>query len=237
VSLILDALRRADADRERGAVPGLHAQPMPVPSLERSATAQMAPWHWIAVVAVAGLLAALGWMFATRVAPTPAGASGAAAVAPVPAPTKAPAQADAAANAAPSGAEAQPVTEPQPVAEPAPWTSPEPRKTASAAGAAATAPASVPASAPPAARSAPPAAPAEPEILRREQLPEDIRAQLPPLAVGGSIYSASAANRTLIIDGRIYRESDRLSPDLVLERIGVKSAVLQFKGRRFEIVY
>ena len=29
MSYILDALRRADAERERGAVPGLHAQPVP----------------------------------------------------------------------------------------------------------------------------------------------------------------------------------------------------------------
>ena len=29
MSYILDALRRADAERERGNVPGLHAQPMP----------------------------------------------------------------------------------------------------------------------------------------------------------------------------------------------------------------
>ena len=32
MSYILDALRRADAERERGAVPGLHAQPVPAAS-------------------------------------------------------------------------------------------------------------------------------------------------------------------------------------------------------------
>jgi len=59
---------------------------------------------------------------------------------------------------------------------------------------------------------APSVAPAEARITSREQLPEDLRAQLPPLAVGGSIYSASAAERSLIIDGRIVRENDRLTP-------------------------
>jgi len=69
----------------------------------------------------------------------------------------------------------------------------------------------------------------------RDRLPEEVRAQLPPLAIGGSIYSASPADRSLIIDGRIYRENDRLGADLTLERIGVQSAVLRYKGHRFEI--
>lgn len=69
----------------------------------------------------------------------------------------------------------------------------------------------------------------------REQLPENVRSQLPPLAVGGSIYSSSAADRSLIVDGRILRENDRLNADLTLEQIRPKSAVFRFRGYRFEV--
>jgi len=68
-------------------------------------------------------------------------------------------------------------------------------------------------------------------------LPENLRAQLPPLVVSGSIYSSNPADRSLILDGRLLREKDRLAPDLVLETIGARIAVLQFKGVRFEIAY
>jgi general secretion pathway protein B len=85
-----------------------------------------------------------------------------------------------------------------------------------------------------------PAAP-EPRTLQaiysREQLPDNVRAALPPLAVGGSIYSNTPANRSLILDGRLYRENEQLSADLMLEEIGMKTAVLRFRDYRFEIRY
>ncbi len=216
MSLILDALRRADAERERGAVPGLHAQSMPLPSAEAEPPARAAPWRWIAAATAVLLLVALAWILGGR----EAGRAGA--VASATHPSSAPQSAAPAARTVPASppvtlppaAPAPQAREPLPVAEPAPWPSPEPRK---------------------AAASAPVAAPAQP--VPREQLPENVRAQLPPLAVGGSIYSTVAADRSLILDGRIYREGDRLSPDLKLERIGSRTAVLQFGGYRFEIAY
>ena len=65
MSLILDAQRRADSQRERegGAVPGLHAQQVAVAPLPRQAA--MPPWLWVVAVAVAGLLVGLGvWLVA-----------------------------------------------------------------------------------------------------------------------------------------------------------------------------
>jgi general secretion pathway protein B len=64
-----------------------------------------------------------------------------------------------------------------------------------------------------------------------------VRAELPPLAVGGSISSNDAASRSVIINGRIYRENDRLATDLSLEQIRLKAAVLKYKGYRFEIQF
>jgi general secretion pathway protein B len=237
VSLILDALRRADSERERerGAVPGLHAQQMEPAAVETTAAARALPWLAVAIVAAAVLLAAAAWLVAGRDAPRAAAAPAVAqSVAQAPAlPPAPPGAAAASAPPLPAPTPAANPSEPRPVAEPAPWTSPDGgRKAGTEAVAAAAAPM-------PEVRilTAPSVAPAEARITSREQLPEDLRAQLPPLAVGGSIYSASAAERSLIIDGRIARENDRLTADLTLEQIRPKSAVLRFKGHRFEIVF
>ena len=69
------------------------------------------------------------------------------------------------------------------------------------------------------------------------ELPEDVRAGLPALTVGGAMYSQTAANRMLIINGQVVREGDTLAPGLVLEQIKLKSAVLRVKGLRYGISY
>jgi general secretion pathway protein B len=235
LSLILDALRRADSERERerGAVPGLHAQQMEPAAVETTAAARALPWLAAAVVAAALLLAAAAWLVVGREAPRAAAAPAVAQPAAQAPALPPPPPGAAAASAPPLPAPAASPPEPRPVAEPAPWTAPDGgRKAGTDAVAAAAAPT-------PEVRTltAPSVAPAEARITSREQLPEDLRAQLPPLAVGGSIYSASAAERSLIIDGRIVRENDRLTADLTLEQIRPKSAVLRFKGHRFEIVF
>jgi len=71
----------------------------------------------------------------------------------------------------------------------------------------------------------------------QDELPEDIRRQIPKLAVGGSIYSESAASRFIILNGQIFHENDKVLPDLVLEQIKLKSAVLRFRNQRFTISF
>lgn len=213
MSLILDALRKADSERERESVPGLHTQPVPPLSLEMPAPARPRPVLWIALGIGVGLLAAVAWYLLGR---EPVQAQVERAAAPSPAPVVAPAVAP----VAPAKVETPPVE----VAAPAPWPAPENRKGARA-----------PAKAEPAPTVA--VAAAETPIYPREQLPDNIRAALPPLAVGGSIYSNTPANRSLILDGRLYRESDTPAADLVLEEIGLKTAVLRFRGYRFQIRY
>ena len=86
---------------------------------------------------------------------------------------------------------------------------------------------------------APGAAPAtaEPRVHSQAELPEDIRRDLPKLVIGGSSYSGDAASRMVMINGQVFHEGDRLAPDLVLERIRLKSAVLAFKGWRYEVLF
>lgn len=235
MSLILDALRKADAERERGAVPSLHSQPVAPPSTGTPRKPVARPnWLWIAIGVVIGLAGAVTWMMVgsggpqTSALPPQAAQPGTSTAAPVaptvpaaPAPpvTVAPSGV-APAPAAPSGADSQPV------AEPAPWRQPEERKDgrAEAKGAAP----------PPRVLTAPSV---ETPVMSREQLPPNIRAELPQFAVGGSIYSPSPAARSLIVNGQLYREKDRLTQDLSLEEIKLKSAVFSFRGYRFEVMF
>ena len=246
MSYILDALKRADAERERGTVPGIHAQPMPLPSLATERPRR----NWLigGLAAVAALLLAV-WVgrMSTPGAPEPATtvsavvaarpALGVAAPAPAP-PAEAPPAAVTAAKPTPDTAPTTPPTTPATTA-PLPAEPPVVRPT-------------VPPVAPPAlrvtpalripAQATPPATGAStPAIDKRlyaiSELPENIRSQLPPLAVTGSTYSESAALRTLIINGKVFQERDSLGPDLRLEQIGPKAAVLNFRGYRYQLGY
>jgi general secretion pathway protein B len=68
-------------------------------------------------------------------------------------------------------------------------------------------------------------------------LPPATRAGLPRLAVGGAIYSASPADRMVILNGQVFHEGDKPAADTVLEQIRLKSAVLNFRGQRYEITF
>lgn len=233
MSLILDALRKADAERERGSVPGLRSQPV-VPMSEAAAAAKRpvrVGWVWVAIGVAAGLALAATWVIVGRT--TQRDAAPVAANPPA-LPPGAPAPAPAAAGPLPAAA---PVTEPtapraitadaaaQDIAAPAPWTR------AGEPGAAA----------PGAQNDARPAragaAAADAPIYPQELLPSHVRSALPQLAISGSMYSPDPAGRSLIVNGRLYRERDHVTQELALEEIRLKSAIFGFRGYRFEVLF
>ena len=63
MSYILEALRRAESERERkrGGVPGLHAQPVPSPSPDDLGERRGAPWGWIVSGLSIGVLLMILW--------------------------------------------------------------------------------------------------------------------------------------------------------------------------------
>ena len=256
MSLILDALRKADAERERGSVPSLHSQPVvPLSAESPPKPARRPNWLWIAIGVAVGLLGTAAWVMIGRDAPPPSAVSGgpgpaqvapgamaarpAAPGVPPPASTGAPV-ASAAPPAAAAGFDAQPI------AEPAPWRQPEARRAPEADAKGSTkGEAKVDAKAvtkadtkgDPKAAQVASAAPVQAPLPSREQLPPNIRAELPQFAIGGSIYSPNPASRSLIVNGQLYREKDRLTQDLSLEEIKLKAAVFNFRGHRFEILF
>ncbi|MBX3587299.1 MAG: general secretion pathway protein GspB [Ramlibacter sp.] len=247
MSYILDALKRADAERERGQVPGLHAQPMPV--TPKAPTGMAAHWRWLIGAAVVVALALVSWQMSRREAAAPV----VTAAAPVPAPSPtAPPPVVAATEAATPPATAAPAPpEPAPPARPKPKPpqpanllprpvvpKPAPRKEDKAPAAPAapvTAAVTAAGTASSAAAAAPPAP--EPRVYAISELPQDVRRDLPKLAVTGSVYSANPAQRMLILNGQVFNEGGHPTPDSVLERIGPRSAVLSFRGMRYTLPY
>jgi len=234
MSYILDALRRADAERERGSVPGLHAQPAMLGEADSEADRPARRVGWLGGGLGLVLLALLGWWFVGHDAPRPAAEPMAAAPTPVFAPpvTAPPVMAAPAPLAVPPLAVA-PAAVPAPAAE-------APRKPPPKV-AVATAAKPLPAASKPTTRAAlsPPSAPAATEVrvYALSELPDDIRRELPTLAVGGAMYSQNPANRLLIVNGQTFHEGDKLAPGLALEQIRLKSAVLEYKGYRYGITY
>jgi len=217
LSYILDALRKADSDRERGAVPGIHAQSIPVLTGDASASRAPRLLLW-AVIALAVLLAVLlAWQWLGRdAAPEPVSAT---APPPVPAPMP---MAVPVAVPMPAPPRPEPPTATT-IAPPLPRPTPAPRP-APASAAVAKAPASKPGA-------------ADSRVYAQNELPDTIRRELPQIVVGGSIYSDNAANRFLIINGQVFHEGDKLAPELFLDQIKLKAAVLRFKGYRYGITY
>ena len=213
MSYILDALRRAEADRERerGAVPGLHAQPAPeAPPPGRGAARRWLPWAGGGLLLIAGIGAGLWWSGSPRDVAAPGA---------VPTPTPAPVP-SAVLPAAPAPEPvAAPSAPPAPAASVSPYLPPAPP------------PAAVALPPAPAPRAAPAADTARLPLV--SELPEATRRELPRLALGGSVYSDDPRSRLVIINSEVLHEGARLGPDLVIEQIRPRELVLRFKGQAY----
>ena len=217
MSYILDALKRAESERDRGAVPTLNT---PLPT--RAAASRSGRPVLYAVIGGAVLLLVLAalisrWLFSS---PSPqaepivvASPVVQAKPAPVPVPP----------SPAPVIAPATTALQSQPLV-PAARALPEPT----------TAPVLTPAPVP---TPAPIAKPAAAPIVALNELPEALRRELPPLKAGGAMVSDIPANRMLIINGQLLHEGEAVVPGLVLENIGLRTALLSYKGQRFTINY
>lgn len=253
MSYILEALRKAEAERQRGAVPDLHAQMLPAGAPGAALPASRPPaWVWLAGVGLLVASVAAAWLLLGR-QEAPERVAAPAAVMPPPSPPSPPAPVAAVAAPvapAPTAAQAPPAT-PAPLAAVAAAASqdkaPAVRKAAPARRDAApsakpaatrTKPAQATASAddPTAATAAAPApAAAAARVPALAELPGELRQQVPPLAIGGSVYSPQASARMVVVNGQVFQEGSTLTPELKLEQIRPKSAVFTIRGQRFEM--
>jgi general secretion pathway protein B len=112
--------------------------------------------------------------------------------------------------------------------------SPEPATTQAQAVIIPPPPARMPASAP--AKAAKAALPPPAPVTLRD-LPADIQREIPPLAVGGFLYSANVADRSVLINKRLRREGDEVAPGLVLEALQPNGMVFNYRGYRYRSTY
>ena len=221
MSIILQALKKADAARDIGSVPTLKAHAAQGLGEDHDPDASRARWPLVVLLlGVLALGAAVG-IWASRSSSSSSSVN-LATSAVVASRSVEPTKQGVVASAAPL-----------PMAPPAPTVVlPTVLAVVTAKVMPASASTSAPASTPAPKVSA--AAAAAPPL---EELSAEQRRGLPAITVNGSIYADKADDRILIINGQVLHEGDLVAPDLTLITVGAKSAVLRFGQLRFTVRY
>jgi general secretion pathway protein B len=69
------------------------------------------------------------------------------------------------------------------------------------------------------------------------ELPEDLRRQLPALAITGAVYSENPGQRLLLINGQVLPQGSAAAPDVTLEEIRERYSIFSFRGTRFRVAH
>lgn len=231
MSLILEALRKSEAERRRAQVPDLLAEPQAA-----APVARRAPPRWPLIAAGAVVVLGAAW-FVLRPSAPPAVAVAADEVRP-PAMESAPISAPVQATPQPAARPANlrrplVVATPAPAAPPttpvAPAPTPAPERVQVAA-----APVPPPARAEPVAPPAASPARALDTVERITDLGNDERKQLPPLKLSMHMWNDVATRRFVIIDGTRLTVGDRLG-SLVVADIVPDGVLLDWNGRALKL--
>lgn len=225
MSYILEALKKAQAERQLGNAPTLDAVPVgapPAPARTRGVPA-IAIGAGLAALLVVG--AGAWWLRA----PAPAPAVPTAAV------VKSPAPAAVVKTPAPAAVINTPAIVGAPPLAVAPPSKPAPAPT----------PVPAPAKAPAVVAAAPPSPPPvkaavnadEERLPALRELPDNLRAAIPQVSFGGYMYSPNPADRLVLIDKVLRHEGEEVAPGLVLEKLLPKAALMNYRGTRYKVAY
>jgi general secretion pathway protein B len=253
MSYILEALKKAQAERQLGNAPTIHA---PAPSYAAPRAGQGAQRRYLALgvgVVVIAAAVALLWPRLAGEAPVQLAAVTPPAAVPATAPATVPATAPVATPASPAAVMPAPAPVVQPAPAPAPATAPAPAPAPVAEARPVRAkPAPVPAvsTASPSPQPSPQqreAAPApatvalqpvgDDQLRTLQQLPDTLQREIPKVAFGGYIYSPTPGESLLLVDKMLRREGEEVAPGLVLERLTPKAAVMNYRGTRYRAAY
>lgn len=244
MSYILDALKKSDQQRQRGATPTLQAAQLTVAAPRRPLLISYGlP---AAVLLATGIM--IGWLRPWQAQrPLPASTPGAAeAVAAKPIPVSQPAASPK--NAPPEvGRTAQGFPAPNPTQagqafptavankpdSPAPVNSAEPHSGSPSSGTSnpATSGAAPPIAVDPA---RPDSAAQQQKALRIDELPVQIQREIPAMAVQLHAYSNLPSERIVYINSTRLLEGEYLMPGLMLEKITPDGMIFSYKGYRFQ---
>lgn len=236
MSYILEALKKAEAERQLGSAPTIHAAPA-LPSAPDGAAGNRKPLliGLGAGVLLASAAAFVAWRHqaapAVPAVSTASVAARGAAQLGAPPPETAP--------ALPGAAEPAPVAPPAAtLASRAPAREAPPRVSGAARP---DAPAAMPAHDAPAHGAAgsamPTASSADDNVRPLAELPESVQREVPRVAFGGYIYSPNPADRLLLVDKTLRHEGEEVAPGLVLEKLLPKAAVMNYRGYRYRVGY
>jgi len=236
MSYILEALKKAQAERQLGSAPTIHDLSLQSAPQTGARGTAVPLWAVLSGAAVLVAVAAFLWwrqpapapvvqvVAAPAAQPVPVAAAPAVPPAPVAAATLPPAVQPAPLLPAPKPAPLPPAPKPVVVAAPPP----APRVAA---------PVPVPVPVPkPAPKPVQTPAPEDSLPLARD-LPQSVQQGLPQVAFGGYMYSNNPADRLLLIDKVLRHEGEEVAPGLTLEKLLPKAAVLNFRGTRYRVPY
>jgi general secretion pathway protein B len=240
MSYILEALKKAQAERQLGATPTIHAPTLDGGAGVSRGAAIRKPLAIAIGVMAAAIVVLLVLVFRQQAVVPPVAAAAV------------PAAVQAALPQAPATLPPVTAQQPTPAAPPA---VPQQRKPAAPSPVALqSAPAATPLQ--PAGRRDLPAAPAPrgaaapvlkadpapaPPPVQAEvtqtlrDLPEPIQRAIPQITFGGYMYSKNPADRMVLIDKILRKEGDEVAPGLVLEQLLPKGAVFSFRGYRYRV--
>jgi general secretion pathway protein B len=252
MSYILDALRKADAQRQRDPARGIHAQPAGLSALHPQPRGGGHARLWSAAAVGVVAVSSAGWYVyranAERTVPdhretahAAASITSVAQAQPAPAITPAPAI-----NPPPAPAPAQPFTAPAV----APRAASRPALRGGTQPGTAGAPATPMTARSPAAMQVPPrlsapgmALPRLPAISAPVPPPPPsppvagLPADAPKLVLSGGVYSTNPAQRMLIVNGQVFNEGSEVAPGVALDEIKARTVVLRFRGARYTVPY
>jgi general secretion pathway protein B len=243
MSYILEALKKAQAERQLGNAPTIHA---PAPSYAAPRAGQGVQRRYLALgvgVVVVAAAVALLWPRLAGEPPVRLATVTPPAAVPVTAPATVPVTAPVATPAPPAAVIPAPAPVVQPAPAPAPLAEARPVRVKPA-----------PAPVVPAASSSPQPSPQQREVatapatvaaqpvgdeqLRTlQQLPDTLQREIPKVAFGGYIYSPTPGESLLLVDKMLRREGEEVAPGLVLERLTPKAAVMNYRGTRYRAAY
>lgn len=72
------------------------------------------------------------------------------------------------------------------------------------------------------------------DVMPFSDLPPSIRQEIPDIAISFHVYANKPADRRIMINNELLRQGDSLPPGLVVERITPDGVVIGYKGYRFQ---
>lgn len=221
MSLILEALRKSEADRRRGETPNVHLELSPSPEVRRRG---IPTWGWWMVAAVIG--ATGWWLFHGKTSPAAPG------VAPFAVSTSLARHHIDQAGALPSVRHLTP----PPMHATAP--TPTPKMTANPRTTLPSLPGDLPlvshTVAPVAIAPSTPTSSADSTVLHLSDLTIDERRGLPPMKLSMHMWNQDPTQRFVILDGNRLHEGDRIG-EAIVTAITADGVILDWNGRRLEL--